>query len=182
MRPRPDRPAPRTHPDSTSCSAETAAVAALRSCSRHVSMCRLWRSPGGSVRAWSVACRTQVVMSRKARARTCMRPNGIQRCELNREYDGFGSALTESSDRKRGLGVLRCVRHNAAGVNASRRCADLAHCIPAQPAIAAIQRIPSRATSCGTSWRPSNSRNVTSYPIDRSLGTMTRLHDSMGRI
>ena len=39
-----------------------------------------------------------------------------------------------------------------------------------------IQRNASTAISGGSSWRPSNWRNVTSYPIDSSRGTMTRLH------
>jgi hypothetical protein len=46
----------------------------------------------------------------------------------------------------------------------------------------AIHRAPSSAISGGTSCRPANSRNVTSYPIDRRRGTMTRLHWSIGRI
>src|SRR5205814_1153318 len=70
----------------------------------------------------------------------------------------------------------------AAGRGAPRRAAHMWRLRCLEHYRSPIQRRPSAATSAGISWRPSNSRNVTSYPIERSRGTITRLHSSMGRI
>ena len=64
-----------------------------------------------------------------------------------------------------------------------RRCraSDLADRIQLSPRSPPSSAFPLAPRPAGTSCRPSNSRNVTSYPIDRSLGTMTRLHRFNGK-